>query len=38
MNKLAPTVAKTSEQLARALGHSAAEAKDWAVQHALASV
>jgi predicted XRE-type DNA-binding protein len=35
MSKLAPSVAKTPEQLAKALSLSAAEAKKWAVQHEL---
>ncbi len=35
MRKLTPTVAKTPERLAEAIGLSAAEAKEWAVQHEL---
>lgn len=35
MRKLKPTVAKTPEALAEALGLSAAEAKEWQVQHVL---
>lgn len=35
MRKFKPTVAKTPEALAEALGLSAAEAKEWQVQYAL---
>lgn len=35
MRKLKPAVAKTPEALAEALGLSAAEAKEWQVQHVL---
>ena len=35
MGKLKPTVARTPEELAKALGLSAAEAKEWQVQYAL---
>ena len=35
MRKLKPTVARTPEALAEALGLSAAEAKEWQVQHVL---
>jgi predicted XRE-type DNA-binding protein len=35
MRKLKSTVAKTPEALAAALGLSAAEAREWQVQHAL---
>jgi len=35
MRKVKPVVAKTPEALAEALGLSAAEAKEWRVQHAL---
>jgi predicted XRE-type DNA-binding protein len=35
MSKIKPIVAKTPEDLATALGLSAAEAKEWQVQHAL---
>jgi predicted XRE-type DNA-binding protein len=35
MHKLKPTVARTPEDLAKALGLSAAEAKEWQVQYAL---
>ena len=35
MHKLKPTVARTPEELARALGLSSAAAKEWQVQHIL---
>ncbi len=35
MHKLKPLVARTPEDLAMALGLSAAEAKEWQVHHAL---
>lgn len=35
MPKIRPTVASTPEELAAAMGLSAAEAKEWQVQHAL---
>jgi predicted XRE-type DNA-binding protein len=35
MTKIRPTVARTPEDLATALGLSAVEAKEWQVQHAL---
>ena len=35
MRRLKPIVAKTPENLAKALGLSAAAAKEWQVQHAL---
>ena len=35
MPKVKPIVARTQEALARALGLSTAEAKEWQVQHAL---
>jgi len=35
MRKLKPAVARTPEALAEALGLSAAEAKEWQVQHVL---
>ena len=35
MHKLKPTVARTPEELARALGLSSATAKEWQVQHVL---
>ena len=35
MPKIRPTVASTPEELAAAMGMSAAEAKEWQVQHAL---
>ena len=35
MSKLRPVVAKTPEALARVLGLSAAEAREWQVQYAL---
>ena len=35
MPKLRPTVARTPEALAKALGLSAADAKEWQVQYAL---
>lgn len=35
MRKLKPTVARTPEALAEALGLSAADAKGWQIQHAL---
>lgn len=35
MRQLKPIVARTPEDLAEALGLSAAEAKEWRVQHAL---
>jgi predicted XRE-type DNA-binding protein len=35
MGKFKPTVARTPEELAKALGLSAAEAKEWQVQYAL---
>ena len=35
MHKLKPTVARTPEELAGALGLSSADAKEWQVQHVL---
>src|ERR1035438_9193359 len=35
MHRLKPTVCKTPEELAAAIGLSAAEAKEWQLQHAL---
>lgn len=35
MNRLKPTICRTPEQLAAAMGLSAAEAKEWQLQHAL---
>ena len=35
MHRLKPIVCKTPEELAAAMGLSAAEAKEWQLQHAL---